>query len=258
MQTSIVFISHVTSEKELAIAFKNLIEKSFLKIIDVFVSSDGESIEAGDKWLDRITTNLRDCAVELIFCSPASLKRPWINFEAGAGWVRGIPVIPICHSGSEPSTLPIPINMCQGVRADDEAGLKSVFQKLAKAVGCECPNVDFSDFIRLARVVAEAEAFWGPCNAAFRAMRDVDFAPDHCLAKSLDGLRDGSQFAQCDLTDAQRDTCARACAFLEKHQVLKFTKLPSTKFADSGIYYVVRFDRMSNFVNVLSDPRCKY
>jgi hypothetical protein len=47
MQTSIVFISHVTSEKELAIAFKNLIEKSFLKIIDVFVSSDGESIEAG-------------------------------------------------------------------------------------------------------------------------------------------------------------------------------------------------------------------
>ncbi|PWW84198.1 hypothetical protein CYK95_04780 [Clostridium perfringens] len=99
MNKPIVFISHITEEKELAYKVKELIEESFLEMMEVFVSSDGESITAGDRWLDNITNSLTSCVIELILCSSESIKRPWINFEAGAGWIRKIPVIPLCHSG---------------------------------------------------------------------------------------------------------------------------------------------------------------
>lgn len=99
MEKPIVFISHITEEKEMALELKSLIEESFLGMISVFVSSDENSISSGSKWLDNITSALGNCAIELILCSPNSVKRQWINFEAGAGWVREIPVIPLCHSG---------------------------------------------------------------------------------------------------------------------------------------------------------------
>lgn len=99
MDKPVVFISHITEEKEMAMELKKLIEESFLGMLDVFVSSDENSISSGSKWLDNITSALSSCAIELILCSPNSVKRPWINFEAGAGWVRDIPVIPLCHSG---------------------------------------------------------------------------------------------------------------------------------------------------------------
>jgi hypothetical protein len=94
----IVFMSHITEEKEIAQALKKLVEKSFLNMIDVFVSSDPTSVELGQKWLDEISFHLTTCAVEIILASPKSVLRPWINFEAGSGWVRDIAVIPLCRA----------------------------------------------------------------------------------------------------------------------------------------------------------------
>ena len=97
MDKRLVFISHIAEEKEVAIAVKELIESSFLGLIEVFVSSDQHSIGMGQKWLDQISAALKECVVEIVLCSPKSINRPWINFEAGAGWVRDISVIPLCH-----------------------------------------------------------------------------------------------------------------------------------------------------------------
>ena len=55
MDKPIVFISHITEEAELALKLKELIESSFLEMIEVFVSSDETSISAGSRWLDNIT-----------------------------------------------------------------------------------------------------------------------------------------------------------------------------------------------------------
>lgn len=99
MEKSSVFISHIGDEATIAREFKSLIEENFLGMIEVFVSSDGSSVKMGEKWLNDISDALERCAVEIVICSPISVRRPWINFEAGAGWVRGIPVIPLCHSG---------------------------------------------------------------------------------------------------------------------------------------------------------------
>lgn len=116
MTKKIVFISHVTEEKELAIKTKELIETSFLGMIEVFVSSDEHNVSLGQKWLDNITNSLKTCAIEIILCSPKSISRPWINFEAGACWIRDIPVIPFCHSGMIPSKLPMPLNLLRNCK----------------------------------------------------------------------------------------------------------------------------------------------
>lgn len=86
MDRPIVFISHISEESAIAVTIKKLIDESFLGMLDVFVSSDnGESLPMGSRWLQRINDALKKCSVELILCSPQSIKRPWINFEAGAG-----------------------------------------------------------------------------------------------------------------------------------------------------------------------------
>ena len=117
MDKPYVFISHISQEAQLAELFKSQIAQDFLGMIEVFVSSDGESISVGSKWLNDMDAALKNAKVELIICSEDSVKRPWINFEAGAGWVKGIPIVPVCHTGLRPVDLPIPLNMLQGSAA---------------------------------------------------------------------------------------------------------------------------------------------
>ena len=82
--TKRAFISHITEEAGVAAKLKAALARDFLQMLDVFVSSDGESISAGDDWLKSIDNALQQSALMLILCSPSSIRRPWINFEAGA------------------------------------------------------------------------------------------------------------------------------------------------------------------------------
>src|SRR5687768_6085791 len=125
-----VFLSHISEEATLARLFRDRLSDSFLGMIDVFVSTDSGSLDLGEKWVDRITEELRTCAVMLILCSQKSVGRPWINFEAGAGWLRGdIPVIPICHTGLDTNNLPLPLKLLQGTNANQEADLRKLFAR---------------------------------------------------------------------------------------------------------------------------------
>ena len=104
----------------------------------------------------------------IILASPESVKRPWVNFEGGAAYIRGIPVIPLCHSGMTPSKLPAPLNTLQGATASVEAELRAIFPVLAKALGGSTPPVDFANFIG---VVKKFEEDSRQIKAAPRALR---------------------------------------------------------------------------------------
>lgn len=155
MTKPLIFISHITEEREIAAALKKLVEAAFLNMIDVFVSSDPTSIKRGRRWLEEITSALRTCSIEIILASPESVKRPWINFEAGAGWIREIPVIPLCHSGMTPSKLPLPLGSLQASTATEEPELKLIFPVVAEAIGCQLPEIDFEAFISVVRTYEE-------------------------------------------------------------------------------------------------------
>lgn len=148
---NLVFVSHISDEKEIALALKQLITSSFQDSIDVFVSADPASIALGKKWLDQITDALSNCNILIVICSPASVLRPWINFEAGAGWIRKIPVIPICHSGMTPATLPIPLKLLQAGNASEEKIIREIVGIAALRANCPIPSVDLTTYIERVR-----------------------------------------------------------------------------------------------------------
>jgi TIR domain len=154
MDKHIVFISHIKEESNLATIIKSHIQKDFLGLIKVFVSSDNESLSAGSKWLNSIEDNLKMAKVELLLCSKNSIKRPWINFEAGAGWIRDIPVIPICHTDIKPVNLPIPLNMLQAIEAGSIEGLKKLYHVLAGTINAATSPEPFFD-----KIVDEVKKF---------------------------------------------------------------------------------------------------
>lgn len=141
-----VFVSHVAHEHEIASALKELIEGYFVNA-DVFVSSEPIDNGPGTNWPARITEKLKTCVALIVLCSYQSVKRPWVNFEAGAGWVRDIPIIPICHSGIKPSELPMPLSFMQGIRIENEKELKDMMSSIAKILDSRIPVLNLDNFM---------------------------------------------------------------------------------------------------------------
>ncbi len=139
MERPVIFVSHIHEERSLALSLKTAIETEFSGLIDIFVSSDGESIPAGANFLSHIETALQKCTAFICLVSPKSVNRNWINFELGAVWLRSIsqispsinlPVIPVCYGGITPAKLPQPINNFNGIVGNNADELKFLFQTL--------------------------------------------------------------------------------------------------------------------------------
>jgi hypothetical protein len=221
----LVFISHIGEEDQVAKALKELIEPHFLGLLDVFVSSDGGSIEMGQKWLDTVSAALKNCAIQIVVCSPKSVARPWVNFEAGAAWVREVPVIPLCHSGMTPSELPIPLSLLQAANLTDVDAMRLVIARLAKVLGSSAPKVDLTAFVEHIRAFEEHYTFWDQCNSAFGVIAGI--SPDIIPAlRSSPGL-------DMDLPPQSVAAIEGVSRFLRSNELLDFHRLGrSGAFAD--------------------------
>jgi hypothetical protein len=140
-----IFISHISSERDLAQYLKQRLADDFLGLPQVFVSSDRETIQAGSKWLDEVDKALKSADLQIILCSKESVGRPWVNFEAGAVWLRGIPVIPLCHSGMRTNDLPVPLGMLEGLECGQPEELQKLYDAVAAVLGAKVPAVDFRE-----------------------------------------------------------------------------------------------------------------
>jgi hypothetical protein len=107
-----IFLSHISEESSEARAIKLSLENA-LPGLEVFVSA--VDIHFGQQWLAEINKAMKRAKAILVLCSPQSVRRPWINFESGSGWTRGIPVIPMCIKGLNKDQLPDPLGIFQGI-----------------------------------------------------------------------------------------------------------------------------------------------
>lgn len=246
----IVFISHITEEKELALLFKSLVEQNFLGLLDVFVSSDENSIAMGQKWLNNITDSLKNCAIEIIICSPKSIQRPWINFEAGAGWIRDIPVIPICHSGIEPSQLPMPLNLLQAAKANEISSLKLVFPVLANALGAKCPDIDFSEFVESVKEFESKYTFWDACNHIFMQLNQLD-------PNIIKTLADGNEVAL-KLTETDINVMVQLVGFLANQNILRFDRSGGMTLGGAGAFYDCKLIPLPRLAEIFSDDHFRF
>ena len=145
-EKKLLFLSHATIERELAIALKAQIDGALLGAFDVFVSSDPGSLKVGSEWIKEVHKALRHCNAMVVLCSEESVLRPWLNFETGVGWAREIPVIPLCHSGLTLAGLPQTLSSFQAIGSLAPNSLKVLYESLAETFGLKCPPADFELF----------------------------------------------------------------------------------------------------------------
>lgn len=169
------FISHIADEAATAKSLKKALKRDFLGMMDVFVSSDEESIAAGDAWLDSVGRALQQANIMLILCSPESIRRPWVNFEAGAAWMREIPIIPLCHAGLRPGDLPMPLSSRHGIALATEDGLQRLYARVAAVLDCDVPKTDLGNLAHVIATTASAAIIPSAASDALereRAIRD--------------------------------------------------------------------------------------
>ncbi len=153
-----VFVSHISDETDLAQWLKTRLTRDFLGAVTVFVSSDRSTIGAGKKWLEEVGTALKQADLQVVLCSRQSVGRPWVNFEAGAVWLRDVPVVPVCHTGLEPAELPVPLSMLEGIVLGSGAGLAKLYDAVAAAVGLDAPSIDYDALANEARALEAKSA----------------------------------------------------------------------------------------------------
>ena len=141
----IIFVSHAAADAEIAAKFKSDVEKSFLGLCELFVSSNLDSLQGGKEWMQVIKENLAKAKIFIGLLSPIALSRPWIYAEFGAGWIRDIPTISVCHSGLEKGQLPVPLSHFQALNLTDELHLEHLYSQISNAIGCEVPQRDLKE-----------------------------------------------------------------------------------------------------------------
>ncbi len=141
-----IFLSHITIESKLADFLQESILRDFLGLASVFSSSDRTSIPVGSGWLEAVTRAIAGADLHMIVCSPDSVERPWIHFESGAAHLRGIPIVPFCHSGLSPAQLPVPLSIYEGIVASSPEGLEELYSAIATLLGSNLPRVDFRKY----------------------------------------------------------------------------------------------------------------
>ena len=151
-----VFISHIHEEAALGDVVKGIIEDVFDSHgIRAFLSSDMRDLPAGRKWLTEITQQLDQARVIVSLISPTSLRRPWVNIELGAGWIKELRVIPLCHSGQSFDDLPRPFEDFTGVDLDRDDAAKRLLGGIADGLGLPHPKrIAFDELTRELRAAA--------------------------------------------------------------------------------------------------------
>lgn len=144
MSKPIIFVSHAAVDSSIATVFKSDIERNFLGMCELFVSSDLDSLQGGKEWISVIKEKLSQAVISIGLYSPAALSRPWIYTEFGAGWIRDIPTISLCHSGLSKAQLPVPLSHFQALDLIDELHLEHLYKQISEALNCQLPAINYS------------------------------------------------------------------------------------------------------------------
>jgi hypothetical protein len=108
--------------------------------VESFMSSDRSIIYAGEDWMAKIFTERKGAKVLLSILSPTSVTRPWINFEAGAAWMKDTKVIPVCFGGLKIAQLPKPYSSLQAVDITTHDGAYYLVNSVAHYLGLAAPE----------------------------------------------------------------------------------------------------------------------
>lgn len=141
MKKETIFFSHSSRDKEAMNYLKTIIDEKTSGILNIFLSSDGESIPFGTNWIHSIEQGLNEAIIMYVFVTPNSIKSNWIYFESGFAYSKKVRVIPIGF-GVDISELRPPLNLLQGFNLTSYEGLNNII----KIINDECQTKFSEDF----------------------------------------------------------------------------------------------------------------
>lgn len=141
-----VFISWSGEKaKTYALFLENMLDEIFGKKSSVFYSGN---IETGTIWLEKINQALTESIVGIIILTKESMKRPWVNFEAGAIFKadsKNISIIPICVDISFEELVGHPLRFFQSRYYFEWQSIMQLFKFLNRKLGWEYIKIDLKD-----------------------------------------------------------------------------------------------------------------
>lgn len=153
-----VFISYASEEEVIAKKIEDLIIEVFGPSVDVFTSASG--VRAGQIWFKRIGDEARNSDLLIVICSPFSISRMWLSFEAGAAWSREISIIPVCHSGLTRLQLPDPFRHFHGLEIPTPEFPKQLVSEISIELSIDTPPIDSAKYtqeLKLAMQIVESQ-----------------------------------------------------------------------------------------------------
>lgn len=129
MSKPTLFFSHSSKDKELIIKLKDKLMQYTGSVLNIFMSSDGQSIPAGTNWVHKIEEGLNEAKIMFVFVTKNSLSSGWIYFEAGFAYSKSIRVIPV-GIGIDIGALKAPLNLLQGFNLTSEDSLNNLITRI--------------------------------------------------------------------------------------------------------------------------------
>ena len=127
-----IFFSHSSLDKDYISKLRLMILNATSQTVDIFQSSDGESIPFGNNWVHKIEENLNKTKIMLVFVSSKSIMSSWIYFESGFAYAKDVKVIPIGIEGIDVGKLKPPLNLLQGFNISSADGINNIIAILNK------------------------------------------------------------------------------------------------------------------------------
>ena len=152
MDKPTIFFSHSSKDQEAITIINHLLKDKVDNSINIFQSSDGESIPFGRNWVYKIEEGLNNSKLMFVFISPNSVNSKWLYFESGYAYSKGIKVIPIGVFGFGLDQASSPLNLLQGFNITSEEGLNNIISiindEFNKTIELDFEKKDFENFIR--------------------------------------------------------------------------------------------------------------
>lgn len=159
---SSIFLSHSSKDKEMATALRALILSKTKNMLNVFCSSDGESIPFGRNWVHTIEKGLSQSISLFVLLTPRSVYSTWVHFEAGIAYNRGIKVIPMCIDGISLSEMTGPLTLIQGFDIKNHEGLNNIISVINRDYGTTFDeDMTASDFDKVVSSTVSRHGFNG-------------------------------------------------------------------------------------------------
>ncbi|HEU4556245.1 MAG TPA: toll/interleukin-1 receptor domain-containing protein [Longimicrobium sp.] len=135
MNKGSVFFSHSSKDSAVLRRLKTAVLAKTGGSVDIFLSSDGQSIRLGHNWVSEIEQALTATSLMFVFISPASAASQWVFFEAGFSYARQVQVIPVAIGGVDLGRMPPPISLLQGFNLTSAEHLNNILTQINEKFG---------------------------------------------------------------------------------------------------------------------------